>query len=133
MTFGIGNVKGLITTLLIFLLYHSFSSRVLQAYLKDSVGEALGICMHYRGCYRDDNINHSLFHAHVRRLAYFTFPYICPLWVPCMCENQCSKWAGICWYMTTEVLFVPEFHAGTYILYLFIFLHFSDGIFVFRF
>jgi hypothetical protein len=43
---------------------------------------------------------------------------------------QCSKWAGICRYTIPELLFVPEFHTGTYqyILYQCIFFHFSDGI-----
>jgi hypothetical protein len=28
--------------------------------------------------------------------------------------NQCSKWAGMCRYNIPELLFVPEFHTGTY-------------------
>jgi hypothetical protein len=39
---------------------------------------------------------------------------------------QCSKWAGICRYNTSEILFVPEFHTATYQykLHPFIFFHF---------
>jgi hypothetical protein len=39
------------------------------------------------------------------------------------CLRQCSKWAGMCRYTIPELIFVPEFYAGTYqcILYPFIF------------
>jgi hypothetical protein len=38
-------------------------------------------------------------------------------------ETQCSKWAGICRCTIPELIFVPEFHTGSYqyILYAFIF------------
>jgi hypothetical protein len=45
------------------------------------------------------------------------------IWKHRSAYKQCSKWAGICQYNKPELLFVPEFHTGTYkyILYPFIF------------
>jgi hypothetical protein len=48
---------------------------------------------------------------------------------------KCLKWAGICRYTIPELIFVAAFYTGTYhyILYPFIFLHFSGGISLFGF
>jgi hypothetical protein len=74
-------------------------------------------------------LNHQKqYPQHIEELKWFTHNKL--LYI------QCSRWTSgpICWYPLPELLFISEFHAGTYQykIYSFIFFSFSDVISSFR-